>query len=137
MFANPWTAELLKWSHPMRVSRYVFSGAFNPWMQALARLAEAVERDRRALPAGHPMREAEALAIEAATGQLEALRKQRDWGYERAFELLYESWPPVRTRRRATRSNAGGRRASIHATRSAASLLVEREGERVPALEHV
>ena len=95
MFANPWTAELLKWSHPMRVSRYVFSEAFNPWMHVVARLAEAVKRDRRALPAGHPMREAEASAIETMTAQIECLRKQRDSGCERLFQLLYAGAQPA------------------------------------------
>ncbi|WP_024882417.1 DUF3141 domain-containing protein, partial [Methylosinus sp. LW3] len=33
--ANPWTAALLEWLHPMRTSRYLFSSAFTPWMQGV------------------------------------------------------------------------------------------------------
>src|SRR3546814_12290903 len=33
--ATPWTAEMLKWLHPMRTSRYLLSEAFNPWMRGI------------------------------------------------------------------------------------------------------
>jgi len=88
-FANPWTAELLKWAHPMRWSRYAFSEAFNPWMRGLAWLAEIVERERRPLAKGDPMLAAEKSAIEGVTAWAEYGRKQRDEEYERLFELLY------------------------------------------------
>ncbi len=89
VFANPWTAELLKWLHPMRASRYLLSETFNPWMQGVAWLAGIVERERRPLAQGDPMLEAEQLAIDGLTAWAEYGRKQRDAGYERLFQLLY------------------------------------------------
>lgn len=32
-FANPANAAMLEWLHPMRMSRYLFSSAFSPWMR--------------------------------------------------------------------------------------------------------
>jgi hypothetical protein len=87
--ANPWTAEMAKWLHPMRASRYLLSEAFNPWMRAVGAAAEIVSRDRRPLPKDHPMLEREREAISAITLALENARKGRDDGYERAFEFLY------------------------------------------------
>jgi len=104
--ANPWTAELLAWLHPMRVGRYALSGAFNPWMRAVSLLAEAVERDRTPLSPGHPMREAEASAIKGVGTLIEAMREFRDLGYERLFNLLY-AHPPLQPTQPPAASAAG------------------------------
>ncbi len=86
---TPWSAEMLKWLHPMRSSRYLLSEAFNPGMRGLALLAETVAQNRQPLPANHPLIERERAAF-AATGEvLENGRKARDAAYEQAFGLLY------------------------------------------------
>jgi Protein of unknown function (DUF3141) len=91
MLANPWTAELLKWLHPMRTSRYLLSEAFNPWMRGIAMLAEAVAKSRQPLPQNHPLIEREREAIGAVTQALEDARKARDAACGQAFSLLYGS----------------------------------------------
>jgi len=88
-FANPWAAELLKWLHPMRASRYLFADAFNPWMRGVAMLAESVAKSRQPLPRDHPLMEREHQVIGEVTHALEGARKARDAGYERLFQLLY------------------------------------------------
>lgn len=90
-FSNPWTAELLKWLHPMRFNRYVLSEAFSPWMRGIEMLAGVVQRDRRPLPENHPMLVREREAIAEVTDTLKRLRELRDEGYEKTFSSLFES----------------------------------------------
>jgi hypothetical protein len=86
---TPWTAEALKWLHPMRSSRYLFSESFNPWMHGIAVLAGTVAKNRRPLPRDHPLIERERAALGDIGVAMEDAREARDAGYERAFALLY------------------------------------------------
>ncbi|RMF03052.1 MAG: DUF3141 domain-containing protein [Alphaproteobacteria bacterium] len=86
---SPWTAEALKWLHPMRTSRYLFSESFNPWMRAVALIAETVAEKRTPLPDDHPLLEQEREIIGRISEAAERVRKLRDVGYEQAFNLLY------------------------------------------------
>ena len=89
--SNPWTAEAAKWLHPMRVSRYLFSSSFAPWLHGLAGIAETVRKTRGPLPADHPMLVNERAFIARTTKMLEAARKRRDATLENTFDLLYRS----------------------------------------------
>lgn len=89
MATNPWTAEALKWLHPMRTSRYLFADAFNPWMRGIAALAEAVAKAREPLPDDHPMIEHERAFIEQASKAIEHGRNARDAVAEQVFSTLY------------------------------------------------
>jgi hypothetical protein len=92
--ANPLFTAALPWLHPMRVSRYAFGTAFNPLMQGVAVLADAIRADR------HPVDEASSgKAIEAALFRqihdvLRDARAARDAALERAFTALYGSGVP-------------------------------------------
>lgn len=88
-FANPWTAETLKWLHPMRTSRYLLSERFNPWMRVVGMLAETVARDRQPLPPDQPFIALERKAIEAAGRAGEGARMARDSAFQQLFNLLY------------------------------------------------
>ncbi|TQF85212.1 DUF3141 domain-containing protein [Elioraea sp. Yellowstone] len=87
--ANPWTAETLKWLHPMRSSRYLLSEAFNPWMRTVAALAEIITNGRQPLPQDHPLLVRERAAMGDVTRALEKVREGRDTVYEGTFRLLY------------------------------------------------
>lgn len=87
--ANPWTAETLKWTHPMRTSRYLFSEAFNPWMRGVAALAASLTPHRQPLARDNPLIEREREAFGEVTKALEKAREARDSGYEWAFDLLF------------------------------------------------
>ena len=87
--ANPWTAEILKWLHPMRTSRYLFSESFNPWMCGVAMLADTVGKGRQPLPKDHPLIEREHEAIGKVSEALENVRKARDAVQERMFTNMY------------------------------------------------
>lgn len=87
--ANPMTAEWLKWSHPMRTSRYLFSEKFNPWMAGIAALAPWVREHRHSVAEDNPLlvRERE-LSQQISTG-LDSYRKHRDEVTEAVFKWLY------------------------------------------------
>ncbi len=51
---TPASAETLKWLHPMRTSRYMFSEAYNPWMRGVRMMADSLRDTRQPLPADHP-----------------------------------------------------------------------------------
>lgn len=90
MAANPWTAEALKWLHPMRTSRYLFADAFNPWMRGISALAGWIAPNRQPLAAGHPFMKQERVWLEIVADAIQQARERRDASYEQAFALLYE-----------------------------------------------
>lgn len=88
-FANPLSAEILKWLHPMRTSRTVFSEKLNPWMLPVKILAPFVAGAR--LPAGEA-KQFEAMEAEASAAisrTLESYRQVRDAASEQLFSMLY------------------------------------------------
>ena len=87
--ANPWSAEALKWLHPMRTSRYLFAESFNPWMNVVALLAKGVAVNRTPLPQDHPLNRKERQVIEQISEAVESARIARDSAYEQLFLLLY------------------------------------------------
>ncbi|MBE0624464.1 MAG: DUF3141 domain-containing protein [Burkholderiales bacterium] len=87
--ANPISAEWLKWTHPMRTSRYLFSEKLNPWMAAVAAMAPWVSAYRERVSADNPLLVGErALSKQISTG-LDAYRKHRDEATEAVFKRLY------------------------------------------------
>ncbi len=87
--ANPWSAEWMKWMHPMRTSRYLFSEDFNPWMRGVAILAESVAKNRNPLPEDHLLVEKERELIGQVSDAMENAREARDSAHEQTFGLLY------------------------------------------------
>jgi hypothetical protein len=92
-WSNPWVAEWLKWTHPMRTSRYLFSEAFNPWMRGVAIAAEGVARERTPLPEDHPLLRQERDLIEQVGKTVETGREARDTFLETLFGFLYGGSP--------------------------------------------
>lgn len=90
-FTTPWTAEALKWLHPMRTSRYLTSEAFSPWMRGVAMLADSIDGSRKPLASDQPLLMRERDAITEVTQALQRLRESRDAAYEGAFSLLFGS----------------------------------------------
>jgi hypothetical protein len=90
--ATPWTAEILKWLHPMRTSRYLLSEAFNPWMRGIAIIADVIAKNRHPIPKDQPLLERERKLEGDITDVLATVRKARDAVYEQAFTALFETW---------------------------------------------
>jgi len=87
--SNPWTAETLKWLHPMRTSRYLFSEAFNPWMRGIGSLATSISKNRQPLQQDHQLLEQERHFFGMISEGIEHARERRDAGYEGVFNLRY------------------------------------------------
>ena len=87
--ANPWLAQAMQWAHPMRMRSYLWSERFIPWMGAFAVLAEAVQRQRHAMPQDHPLLAQERKLIAEISAFWEMSRRLRDAGQERAFVNLF------------------------------------------------
>ncbi len=88
-FVNPWTAAVLEWSHPMRVSRTLFSESVSPWMLGIAALARAVEKDRHPVPQDSPYCKREGVVAEQIAASLEDMRHRRDAALEQMFAFVY------------------------------------------------
>ncbi len=95
---TPWTAEMLKWIHPMRLGRYLFSARFNPWMHAVASLAETVAQNREPLAPDHPLIEHERQLSTQVSATMESARKLRDEILEQTFDALYGGMDPPPSR---------------------------------------
>ena len=88
-FANPVTAEALRWMHPMRVSRYMYSEKLNPFMAIAATAAEMAEKARRRAAPDNPYRKAERAAIDSIEASIKRARVARDSAGEQLFDWLY------------------------------------------------
>ncbi len=88
-FATPWNAQILKWSHPMRASRYLFSERFNPWMAGIATLAQIARRQRNPAAADNPFVAAERDASRQFSAALERFRVARDAAQEALFRRIF------------------------------------------------
>ncbi len=94
MFAAPPAAAAgLKWLHPMRVSRYVFSERVSPWMAVAASLAERARADRRPADPANPFLQVEKSASRQVSNALSLWRFAADQWNERLFAMLYGPQP--------------------------------------------
>src|SRR5699024_3935869 len=96
-FVSPWvrvmtspaSAEMLKWMHPMRTSRLVFSESFNPWMRLVRQTAETIARTREPLGRGDPLLAHERATLAAVGDAIERARIARDARLEGTFRTLF------------------------------------------------
>lgn len=87
--STPWSAALLKWLHPMRISRYLYSEQFSPWMIGVAALAALVREHRQRLAPDNPFFRMERQASQGISQALDTFRKLRDHLYETMFKTIY------------------------------------------------
>jgi hypothetical protein len=97
--ANPLSATLQKWLHPMRSSRYLFSERLNPWMVPIAMLAPWVTGNPRGTAPDNPWMQWERLLSRSVTLGLEHAGKLHDQLSEREFSMLYGSGDDTRRSR--------------------------------------
>jgi len=97
--SNPWTAELAKWLHPMRTSRYLFSPSFSPWLRGLPDLAKSLRDRRTPLSDDNPYLAAERTYLSLVAALIERTRINRDAALEKMFDAFYGSVSQNRTER--------------------------------------
>lgn len=73
----------------MRMSRYLLSPSFSPWLRGLPGLAGSIRDTRVPLAEDNPFLAAERTLIGSTTSLIEASRINRDAALERMFEVLY------------------------------------------------
>ena len=88
-FSNPWSAEVMKWLHPMRSSAVMFSEKLNPWMLPLKLLAPFLTEARMPVTSDNQFVGLESFASEQISKSLESYRLARDSASERMFSTLY------------------------------------------------
>lgn len=88
-FANPLSAEMLKWLHPMRVSNAMFSEKLNPWMWPLKTLAPFIEKARLPADEANPLVAMEGDVSASISKTLDSYRQIRDSANEQLFSMLY------------------------------------------------
>lgn len=86
---TPYSAEILKRMHPMRVSRMMFSERFNPWMKLVHHWADAIGETRVPLGADDPRIVVERAAFDGIGKQIQSTRILRDQAKARAFETFF------------------------------------------------
>lgn len=97
MFVSPWvsamstpfSAEILRQTHPMRVSRMLFSDRFNPWMKMVQSWAHKIGESRVPLANDDPRILAERAAFDAVSEQIKSVRIFRDHARASAFEARF------------------------------------------------
>lgn len=89
-FANPFSAELLKWLHPMRTSRYLWSEKLNPWMLPIAAMAATIGKARLPADETNPYIGLERAASHTVSHLLDCYRQLRDMASEAVFQAIYD-----------------------------------------------
>ena len=87
--ATPWSADLLKWLHPMRSSRYLYAEKFNPAMAGVKVLAKIARATRAPVAKDNPYLAAERTASQSISQGLESFRKTRDQAHETLFATIF------------------------------------------------
>ena len=87
--ANPFSAEMLKWLHPMRVGHALFSEKLNPWMLPLKMLVPAVRGARMPVDETNRFIAMEGKASGTISSVLDNYRRTRDAVSEHLFAKVY------------------------------------------------
>ncbi|MEC4718087.1 DUF3141 domain-containing protein [Noviherbaspirillum sp. CPCC 100848] len=88
-FANPWSAEILKRLHPMRIGTKMFSEKLNPWMWPLKMFAPFIAIVRLPVDETNEFVAMEGEAGASISRTLDSYRKSRDSASEQLFSTLY------------------------------------------------
>lgn len=88
--ASPFTAEAMRWLHPLRFSRYGFSN-LNPWLWSVQALAPIVKSHRQPVDPDNFFLQMEKTLSQAVEDGLNLYREIRDNMQELTFRALYEN----------------------------------------------
>ncbi|GAB3551934.1 DUF3141 domain-containing protein [Noviherbaspirillum agri] len=88
-FANPLSAELLKWLHPMRSGHIAFSEKLNPWMLSVKMLTPLILSTRMSADDANQFAAMEREASAAISKSLDSYRLIRDSLSEKIFATIY------------------------------------------------
>ncbi len=95
MMVNPFTAEMSRQLHPLRLQRTLFSD-LNPMMWGLTPVADLVKANRKPLTGDNWFKDQETKVSKKIVGGLENFREKRDLGQEKIFYMIYDN-PYIRS----------------------------------------
>lgn len=90
MTSNSFAAEAMRWLHPMRTTRYMWSQWLNPAMWSIAALAPLVRENRQQAAPDDHLRKIEGTAAKFIADGLHEAKQAADEGAKEAFRLLYD-----------------------------------------------
>lgn len=90
MSANPFAAAAIRWGHPLRVTRYMWSGWLNPAMWGVAALAPVVRTNRIHASPDDPLRSREGKISDNIAEGLHAIKKFQNDAARIAFRSFFE-----------------------------------------------
>lgn len=88
-FSTPFSAETLKWLHPLRIRNAMFSEKLNPWTLPLKMLAPFVANTRQPADETNRFVVMEGIASSEISRTFDSYRKIRDSTSEQLFSVLY------------------------------------------------
>ncbi len=95
MMVNPFTAEMSRQLHPLRLQRTLFSD-LNPMMWGLTPVADLVKANRKPLTGDNWFKDQETKVSKKIVEGLENFREKRDLGQEKIFYMIYDN-PYIRS----------------------------------------
>ncbi|GIW86391.1 MAG: hypothetical protein KatS3mg108_0715 [Isosphaeraceae bacterium] len=87
--SNPIAADAIRWMHPLRVTRYMWSEWLNPAMWGVSALAPLVRANRMPSPPDDPLRQLEGQISDLIAEGLHEVKKAVDAGAKMTFRLCY------------------------------------------------
>ncbi|MEN6375119.1 MAG: DUF3141 domain-containing protein [Smithella sp.] len=91
MFSTKLSAGILKQLHPLRVNKYIFSDAVNPFMLIFKTLAPIVRKNRRIVSPDNPFLTIEKNVSDGIVTILDRYQNSRDHFSENLFFAIYEN----------------------------------------------
>ncbi|CEG59147.1 DUF3141 domain-containing protein [Legionella fallonii] len=88
--SNPFLSWWLEKTHPMRLSRYVFSEKINPLMKSIELLGQSIKANRQIIPESNYFKKIEHEMAETIRDSLESARTMRNEFMISLFDTLYK-----------------------------------------------
>ncbi|WP_392536680.1 DUF3141 domain-containing protein [Legionella sp. 227] len=88
--SNPFLSWWLEKTHPMRLSRTIFSEKINPLMKIIELLGQFIQENRQKIPETNSFKKSEQVLAEMLRGSLESARTMRNEFMTNYFEVLYK-----------------------------------------------
>lgn len=95
LYVQPWIFPynpiLLKWFHPMRLSKYIYSERINPLMTMLPSISDIIRKNRRPINKDNAFKKIETQYSELISDKLDTYKKIRDQNLSFLFNFIYSS----------------------------------------------
>ncbi len=95
LYVQPWifplNPHLLKWLHPMRLSKYIYSEKINPLMSMIPFIADGIKKNRQSVDKENSFKKIENQYNELISENLDSYKVIRDQNLSLLFNYIYSS----------------------------------------------